>query len=235
MIASSFLKLFPPHLGFEIIMSLNLAPERMRALAGVTLGGIGCFVLTMLALHWLQPNLHPLDEAMSYYVHGASGWLLTLGLFSLGLGSLALAIALGRELGDGVNRGGVWCLAIWSLGVLLGAAFSADPPGNWSKPPSVSGSIHGLAAMIALVIFPVAALLLSRRFRLEARWVSLSGVLLILAIASAGSLVAFIASLVPVFISPSPPKLLGLTERILFAVYIAWLGTVAIGLRRVTT
>ena len=48
----------------------------------------------MLALHIVQPGLSPLHEAMSYYVHGRHGWLTTLGLLSLGIGSLALTIAL---------------------------------------------------------------------------------------------------------------------------------------------
>jgi hypothetical protein len=49
---------------------------------------------------------------------------------------------------------------------------------------------------------------------------------------SAATLVLFMCSLVPVFISPGPPRLLGLTERVLFAAYVAWLSVLAIALRR---
>lgn len=56
--------------------------------------GIGLFVATIGALHFLQPNLNPLDEAMSYYVHGSQGWLLTIGLIGLGIASLAITRAL---------------------------------------------------------------------------------------------------------------------------------------------
>jgi hypothetical protein len=44
------------------------------------------------------------------------------------------------------------------------------------------------------------------------------------------SLVAFFISIVSVFVSSGPPKLLGLTERILLCVYVAWLAVAAIGL-----
>ena len=54
--------------------------------------------------------------------------------------------------------------------------------------------------------------------------------LLVFAVASVVSLFAFMASLVPVFVRPGPPVLLGLTERILLAVYVAWLGIVSVGL-----
>jgi len=213
-------------------MRANGLPGRIGFLAWITLAGSLCFVLTILMLHGVQPDLNPLDEAMSYYVHGAYGWLLTVGLFMLGLGSLALTVALNRALGRQLTRSGQVWLAVWGVGVLLGAFFAADPPGQWDKPPSISGSIHGLAAVLALVSFPVAALLLTRRLRADVRWSGLSAILLILALASAGSLVAFMLSLVPVLISPGPPRLLGLTERILFAVYVAWISVVAVSLLR---
>lgn len=205
----------------------NPPSPTVRLLAWATWLGIACFGLAMAALHRLQPGLSPFDEAMSYYVHGPHGWLLTLGLLTLGLGSSALTIALGGRPGAAVGRAGIWCLGIWSAGVLLGAIFAADPPGQWDGPPSVSGSIHGLAAMVALIIFPVGAVLVSRRLCVGAGPAKHSGTLRVLAIASAVSLVVFMSSLVPVFVRPGPPVLLGLTERILFLVYISWLGVAA--------
>jgi hypothetical protein len=206
---------------------------RSRALAYVTLGGVVLFVATTAALHWLQPGLNPLTEAVSYYVHGVGGWLLTIGLLSLGLGSLALTIALCGEIGGRGSRAGLWCLAVWSVGAILGGAFAADPAGNWDKPPSMSGSIHGGAAMIAFITFPIAAMLLSRALRANMRWTAFSGVLLLIAKVSAVSLVVFMCSLAPVFVRPGPPILLGVTERIALAVYAIWLGVAAVGVFRV--
>jgi hypothetical protein len=61
-----------------------------------------------------------------------------------------------------------------------------------------------------------------------------------LAVATAVSLIVFYASLMPVFIRPGPPILLGLSERILLGLYLVWLAAVAINLpagpgRRMTT
>lgn len=170
------------------------------------LGGIVGFISAIGALHWLQPDLNPLNEAMSYYVHGVDGWQLTFSLFSLGLGSLALTLAVRREGGSTISRGGYWCLGVWSVGAWLGAIFAAYPPGRWDRPPSVSGAIHGLAAMVALVIFPIAAILLSRSLRGSTRWAGISGVLLVLAIVSAATLVVSLSSLIPVFVRPGPPR-----------------------------
>ena len=40
-------------------------------------------------MHWIQPDLSPLDDAVSYYMNGPFGWILSLGLVSVGLASLA--------------------------------------------------------------------------------------------------------------------------------------------------
>jgi hypothetical protein len=57
-------------------------------LAYANLFGNGCFTLAILGLHVLQPELSPLNEAVSFYVHGAHGWLLTVGLVAWGVGSV---------------------------------------------------------------------------------------------------------------------------------------------------
>jgi hypothetical protein len=194
----------------------------MRVFGLAALCGIAVFVTATSTLHVLQPELSPRDEAVSYYVHGRGGWLLTTGLFGLGLGSLALVLGLAR---DGGSRSGRWLLAVWTLGVLLGAAFRADPPGRWDEPPTASGLIHGNAAIVAFVALPVAALLLSRA-PAERRSATR-----LLAMAAASSLALFAASLVPVFLRPGPPVLLGVSERMLLAFYAAWLA--AAGMRLV--
>jgi Protein of unknown function (DUF998) len=201
-------------------------------LASACLLGNGCFTVIVLALHALQPELSPYNEAVSYYVHGAHGWLLTVGLLSWGFGSVALLLGLTRTVRTRVGNAGLWGLALWSVGVIFGGLFRADPPGQWDKPPSMAGLIHGNAALIAFIALPIAAFLLSRGIRRAPEWRAVTGILYALAITTAVSLIAFFASLLPVFISPGPPMLLGLTERILLIAYVAWLCVAAIGLLR---
>ena len=185
---------------------------------------------SMLALHVVQPGLSPLNEAVSFYVHGRYGWLLTLGLVALSFGSLAIAIGLGVRRASSFL--GVLLMGAWSAAVLLGGVFSTDPSGNWDRPPSISGTIHGVAAMIAFTVFPLATIALVPSFRQDRRWQLLYGTLKALTTAVVVTYVAFMASLAPVFVRPGPPILLGLTERLLLAAYIAWLAVVAVGLLR---
>jgi hypothetical protein len=196
----------------------------------IVLAGLTVFLAATAALHGLQPSLSPRDEAVSYYVHGAGGGLLTAGLLALGLASVALVGAL-RDTVEGPGaRLGRGLLGIWSVGVVLGAIFPADPPGRWTGPPSLAGIIHGNAALAAFVALPVGALCLARSFRRDPRWAPSARLLRALAVACAVSLPLFFASLVPVFVRPGPPVLLGLSERVLLALYVAWLASVALAL-----
>src|SRR5215475_14171436 len=90
-------------------------------LAYACLSGTGCFAVAVLALHLLQPELSPLNYAVSFYVHGAQGWLFTAGLLAWALGSAALFLGLARSVRihrriRGRIRAGVGlsALAVWS-------------------------------------------------------------------------------------------------------------------------
>lgn len=200
-----------------------------RSAGVVALAGVATFVLTVCALHLLQPDLNPRDEAVSYYVHGQLGWLLTVGLIALGIGSVSVVVGLSGTVGGRWAGTGRWLVGIWAVGVLLGGVFRADPPGNWSEPPSISGMIHGNAAMLAFLALPFGALCLARAFRNDVRWRHESSLLVGLAVAAAISLILFATSLVPVFVRPGPPVLLGLSERVLLAIYAAWLAAAGRG------
>jgi hypothetical membrane protein len=192
----------------------------------LAIAGSATFVVTVIALHVLQPDLSPRDEAVSYYVHGPFGWLLTVGLIGLGIGSGGLVAGLGRTLRGRRSSIGRWLVSVWAVGVTLGGVFPADQRGHWNQPPSLAGLIHGNAAMLAFFALPIGALLLGRSFLDDQEWRPRARLLFWLALAAALSLAAFMVSLAPVFIRPGPPILLGATERLLLAVYVAWLAAV---------
>jgi hypothetical protein len=167
--------------------------------------GVLVFGLCTLILHFVQPELSITDDAVSYYMNGWMGRLLSAGLVAMGLGSVVLALRL-RGVG-----GWVW-IALWGIGVVIGGLFPPDPRGHWDRPPSVAGMVHGVAALIAFVSLPVGAVLVSRKVRRG----------LGLAVTSVVLLVVFFACLAPVFMN-RPPVALGLVERMLLGALMGWL------------
>jgi uncharacterized protein DUF998 len=207
---------------------------RTSWLAYACLSGNGCFAVAVLALHLLQPERSPLYEAVSFYVHGAEGWLFTAGMLAWGVGSTALVLGLARTIRIRAGAAGLLGLAVWSAGVLTSALFSADPPAQMYSSPSTVGLIHENAARVSFITLPIAALLLSHGLRRAAEWRRAAGVLYLPAVLIIVSLIVFFASLLPVSDSLRPPILFGLTERMLLAVYSVWLCAAAIWLLRST-
>ena len=198
---------------------------RITSLAWAGVAGTVCFAASVVLMHIIQPDLSPFNEAVSYYMNGRFGWVLGLGLVSLGAGSLCLYWAI-RRAGAVGARLGSWCLALWGAGAAIGGIFPPDPRGHWGEPPSVAGMIHANVAMIAFLLFPIAAVLLSKEVGQLSRSSNLQVLLRVLALSSSLMLLIFFASLVPIFVHRAP-FLLGLTERLLLAAYLAWLATAA--------
>jgi uncharacterized protein DUF998 len=187
-----------------------------RWLRRVAKGGCVVFAATVAVLHAVRPDLSPARDAVSFYVHGRLGLLLTIGLMALGVGSLALAALLSRS-GPTVR----WGIRTWGACLLFGAAFASDPPGRWHEPPSFAGLVHASAAVVGFLALPVAAVALAWRERrtIGNAW------------AAVASLALFAASLWPTIGAERPPVLLGLSERVLLGAYVAWMWEAARGAR----
>jgi hypothetical protein len=227
---------------FGDAMTSEITKQRRQAyslptnwLAYACLSGNGCFAVAVLALHLLQPERSALNEAVSFYVHGAQGWLFTVGLLAWGFGSAALLLGLARTIRIRAGAAGLLGLAVWSAGVLTSGLFSADPPIQMYNNPSAVGLIHENAARASFIALPIAALLISHGLRRAPEWRRTAGVIYFFAAMILVSLIVFFASLLPISDSLSPPILFGLTERMLLAVYAAWLCAAAIGLLRSST
>ena len=200
--------------------------------ARISLAGAGVFVAAVAMMHLVQPEFNPVDVAVSYYMNGRLGWLLGAGLIAFGAGSLSLAVALRRALAPMRAGAGLWLLAIWGVGAIVGGIFPPDPYGQWDQPPSVSGLIHGGSALVAFVAFPPAVWLLSRRLSAHPAFASRARLLAWLAGLSALSLIVFFFCLAPVF-QGGAPLALGLVERVVLAAYVAWLVVATVSVLRV--
>lgn len=196
----------------------------------IGIAGVVCFTGIILLLHGLQPHISLLYDAMSYYVYGQQGWLLTASLLVLGIGSASLAAGLFRIIQGKRSAIGVVCIGIWSIGLTLGALFPTDPLGSWNEPPSTSGMIHFTAANFAFLSITLAALLTAPRFLQNPRWNRVKPYILPSVILIVIAYLALTVSTVSIFISHGPPFYFGLTERLFFLACLFWLVIAAVGL-----
>lgn len=206
----------------------------LSTLASVGIGQVLLFGVCSVMMHVVQSDLNPIDDAMSYYMNGRLGWVFGFGLVALGSGSLCIAYALHvvpvlpASLGQ---RFGAVLFALWGCGTVVGGLFPPDPRGHWDEPPSLSGAIHGGAAMVALVAFPAAAVLLSRRFTSSAATVGARRLLSPVAWLGAASLLALFLCLAPAIVANRAPYVLGLVERVLILVYMVWIVAAAMSVK----
>lgn len=196
---------------------------RYRSGAGWVLGALGFASLAITTLHIVQPGLDPAHEPVSFYIHGAYGWLLPLALGAFGGASLVLGWALGGML-PGRSRNAAW---IFGAGMLVTAIVPSDRWFPWQSDPSVSGVIHASVALIAPVVLldPMIALARGRRIRPSrlARW---------LVVGYAASLVGSAASLIAGLALDRSPPWIGLAERLLALTAVGWLALTARHVRR---
>ena len=197
--------------------------RRLSTLASTGIGLVLFFGVCSAVMHAVQPELDPVDDAMSYYMNGRLGWVFGLSLVALGIGSLCIGYGLHVGFASTRQWFGSLLFALWGLGAVIGGLFPPDPRGHWDAPPSLSGAIHGGAAMVAFIAFPAAALLLSRRiarFQADFRRTHL---LTALAWLSAACLCAFFFCLTPAVFANRAPYVLGFVERVLIILYMTWI------------
>ncbi|GCE29520.1 hypothetical protein KDA_50040 [Dictyobacter alpinus] len=187
----------------------------VRWFALLSIVGLACFLALVVVLHGLRPDDDPLSHTVSEYALGAYGVLMTLGFVVLGLGSVALVLAL-AVCHAGKRPAGLVLLVCWSLGVLVLSVYHTDKSGI---PVSPGGFIHSFVALIALLSLVFSALFYTLYFRRHAQWQAFARPSLLLTLIMFVTLIVFLAS---------PLAYKGITERVLLGVDSVWL----IGLAR---
>jgi hypothetical protein len=121
----------------------------------------GVFDLVVLAaFHVLRTDVSPVSDPTSSYAVGPYGPLSLIASFVVGVGTLALALALRRGIPRSLSRSGMTLLTVFGFAKILQSLFPIDIE------PAVAtttvGTIHNVLGNIAFFALPIAALLISR-------------------------------------------------------------------------
>jgi hypothetical protein len=141
-------------------------------------------ILLLAALHVLSPEFAPSWRMISEYAFGRYGWVLSLMFLSLGMGPWALAIAVWPQVPTRAGQVGLWFLLASGLGGVLASYFDIRHEIG-----------HGIAGLLGVLGFPVAALLISSSLGRKEAWHSVKRGLLWLAHLSWISVVLLVITL----------------------------------------
>ncbi len=116
-------------------------------------------ILLLGALHVLSPELAPSWRMVSEYAAGHYSWVLSLMFLSWSISSWALVVALRPEVQSGAGKVGLWLLIVAGIGEAMASIFD------------VTHEIgHGVAGLLGVIGFPIAAVLLSSALSRNKHW-----------------------------------------------------------------
>ena len=201
-------------------------PTRILAIAGMI--GPALFTTLVVLQGFLQPDYSHVKLPISALAAWPTGWIQILNFYVAGALTIAFATALHRSTKmTQQGRAGFALLVIGGIGLVVAGTFSwrmvdgalIEPPGH------VVGAITTFAATgLGMIVF-------SRRLNADARWHDLAAYTLYSGVAV---LVLFVA--VGFFAVDEGTPLhpwAGLIQRVLAAVWFAWMISVAVRIRRV--
>jgi hypothetical protein len=191
-----------------------------------TMGMVGVivWVVAVIALHFLDPDLAAADTYVSDYALGDYGWLMRAAFIVVGIGTIAIGLGLRLSLAPGKRvTASVILVLIAGIGFLLAGIFNGDPTGV--EDLTTAGMIHLVSALVLFLSLVVSAWLLRGVFKRDESWGSLSTPALWFAIALT---VLFLVS----FGTPEDGPV-GLTQRLFAGVMMVWLFVLGMNVRRI--
>ena len=186
------------------------------------------FLILLLALHILEPELDPSWRLISEYAIGRFGWLMAFAFLLSAFGCLSLFVAIRPTVRGGDGKVGQILLLASAAGMLIAALFPTDPITATGAAVTTTGILHRLGALGGILTFAPAAALLSRSLVRSAAWSS-ARVSLAWTVAFVWlSLLAFVLSMAVMFRGSFGPEVpVGWSHRIMMVANSAWLMTVA--------
>lgn len=205
-------------------LSLSLQTRKQVAsIATVAIAGIAYFVVIIVALHVLRPDLNPIQRPTSEYAVGPYGFLMTSAFFSMSVASFALVIGLSQGVSQPArSRIGLGLLGLWGVGVLIAMLFPIDLEG---APQTISGTVHRMNGPLTFLSLTAGVILVSRRFKHDETWRPFHRTALILSLVM---LAAFIGTFLSI---ATESGFAGLTQRIYLATFVTWFLLTAARLR----
>lgn len=186
-----------------------------RNAAIVSTAGTGIFLVILVLLHVVRPDLDPSWHFISEYELGPQGWLMHVAFISLAVGTTSVALAVVSQARSIAGYLGIAQLVISAAGMMLAGVCAPDS----------NSRLHDVGAMLDLV--PFAALLLAWSLSRNERWASIRVSLWAVAFLPLLGLLVFMVSMSSMLPRnggrPGPLVLVGWQNRFMIVMQCIWL------------
>ena len=196
-----------------------------RQLAALTMAFESWFVIALITLHILRPDLAPSRTMISRYAVGPYGSLMTSAFVAAAIADLMLLLGLLRV--GPPARSARWAevlLGIAVVGLLTSALFPMDVP---PAPATLAGSIHEASFMVNVACSLLATLLLATSFGSDVRWRPFQRTAWALTLAE---VVAFVLQVVTIAVRSN----YGVANKLFVASAVIWVFAVALRMRAIS-
>ena len=194
-----------------------------KQLGTIAMIGVGWFVVAVLALHVVEPDFSVVNNYISEYALGESGWLMQSAFFGIGFGVIAIALGLRQTLAPGKRvTASVVVLLIAGIGFFVAAIFKTDPTG--ATETTTDGNLHLVGSVMIFFSLLAVAWMLRGVFKRDPTWEAFAKAQMWFAI-------VYTVSMVVTFGTP-PGGPVGVTQRLFVTLILGWLLTLAWNIRR---
>ena len=200
--------------------------------ARIAIGATISFQVLSAVLIFLRPDLDPNWHTLSEWAIGPFGWLMSVAFLMSALSYGSLAVAARPHARGVIAKAGLTLLVLCAIGTTAVGLFTTDPLDTPQNALSTTGTIHMIGASGALMLLPVAALLLNigiarniaRSNSARRRLMWLAGLPLL---AFIGFVVHLAIYVLPLSVQYGPGVPLGWPIRLVFLFYMVWVVTLA--------
>ena len=141
-----------------------------RTAARLSFAGAATFLVLLVALHFIKPELDPSWRMVSEYEIGRYGWVMGLAFLSLAFSCATLFVAIRSQIRTTGGKIGLALLMVSGLGITIAAIFTADPITASNDDLTTHGTLHSVGALLGIPTFPIAATLIGRSLACNREW-----------------------------------------------------------------
>ena len=186
------------------------------------------YQLLLIALIFLRPDIDPSWHSISEWAIGRYGWLMTTAFLISAVSYTCLLVVIKGEVSGKMGTTGIVLLIICIMGTFGVGIFTTDPIQMLAH-PSPKGMLHILFGTSALILFPLAALIISLNIAATNKtWAPVKKLLRVISVVPLSGFLLFVIYTV-IFVMPRGPHAygpgvnIGFPPRVAFFTYMIWI------------